>query len=181
MGWTMTLRLDVDGLRTMKIPLMLLNFIMEDKRLRAHKHNLGVILSELLSNALEWGVLRLDGGLKNDAEGFEQYFEVRQKGLNSLTDGWIKIELEHVPMNNGGKFVVWVEDSGPGFDYQNLGAFFDDAVYGGRGIYLVRGLCENVRLLRKWESGESGLRLGELMLNNKSFRGIHTFSIFKVL
>lgn len=144
MGWKMTLRLDAASLRSMKIPLMLLNMIEEDQRLRPHKHNLDIILSELLSNALEWGVLRLDSSMKKDAEGFEQFFDLRKKGLNSLTEGWIEIDLEHIPLGHGGKFVVWVEDSGPGFDYQNLDTFFDNAVYGGRGIYRVSGLCEKV-------------------------------------
>ena len=144
MGWTMTLRLDADSLRTMKIPLMLLNMIEEDQRLRAHKYNLDLILSELLSNALEWGVLRLDSRIKKSAETFEHYFALRQKGLDSLTEGWIKIDIEHVTLDYGGKFVVRVEDSGPGFDYQNLGAFYDNAVYGGRGIYRVRALCEKL-------------------------------------
>ena len=142
MGWTMTMRLDADSLRTLKIPLILLNMIEEDQRLRAHKHNLDIIISELLSNALEWGVLKLDSRIKRDAETFERYFALRQKGLNSLTEGWIEIDLEHVSLDHGGKFVVRVEDSGPGFDYQNLGAFYDNAVYGGRGIYSVRTLCE---------------------------------------
>ncbi len=142
MGWTMTLRLDADSLRTMKIPLILLNMIEEDQRLRAHKQNLDIILSELLSNALEWGVLKLDSRIKKDADTFEQYFALRKKGLNSLTEGWIKIDIEHISLHHGGKFVVQVEDSGPGFDYRNLGAIYDNAVCGGRGIYSVRALCE---------------------------------------
>ncbi|MBT3185757.1 MAG: hypothetical protein HN342_14665 [Nitrospina sp.] len=142
MGWTMTLRLDADSLRTMKMPLMLLNIIEEDRRLHAHKHNLDLILSELLSNALEWGVLGLDSRIKKSAETFERYFALRQKGLDFLTEGWVKIDLEHIPLDYGGKFVVRMEDSGPGFDYQNLDAFYDNAVYGGRGIYRVRTLCE---------------------------------------
>ena len=142
MGWTMTLRLDATGLRTMKIPLVLLNMIEEDPELRAHKHPLDIIVSELLSNALEWGVLKLDSRIKKNTDTFEQYFALRQKGLDSLTEGWIKIDLEHISLHHGGKFVVRVEDSGPGFDYRNLGAFYENAVYGGRGIYSVRALCE---------------------------------------
>jgi two-component system, HptB-dependent secretion and biofilm response regulator len=142
MGWTMTLGLDADSLRTIKTPLMLVNMIDDDERLHAHKHNLDLILSELLSNALEWGILRLNGSIKKDAEAFEHYFSLRQKALNSLVEGWIKISLEYTLSIHGGKFVIRVEDSGPGFDYQNLDAFYDNAVFGGRGIYHVRALCE---------------------------------------
>ena len=160
-SWAMTLRLDAVSLRTMKIPLILLNIIEEDRELHAHKHNLDIILSELLSNALEWGVLRLDSRIKRDADMFEQYFALRKKGLKSLTEGWIKIDLEHVSWHHGGKFVVRVEDSGPGFDYRNLDLFYDNAVFGGRGIYSVRALCGEfayygngncVRAVYEWES-----------------------------
>ena len=142
MGWTMTLRLEADSLRTMKIPLVVLKIIEEDKRLRGHKQNLDLIFSELLSNALDWGVLRLDSSLKKDEEGFDKYFALRQEGLNALSEGWIMIDLEYAPLDVGGKLTLRVEDSGPGFDYRNLDAFYDNAVYGGRGIHRVRALCE---------------------------------------
>jgi len=105
------------------------------------------VLSELYVNALDHGVLGLDSALKCDAEGFERYFVEREKRLVALDDGRISISFRYQPQSGGGCIRLRVEDSGAGFDYRAVLA--EDrqkrsALYG-RGIYLVRQLCQSLR------------------------------------
>ncbi len=104
-----------------------------------------VILSELYTNALDHGVLNLDSALKSSANGFEKYFTERQERLNALDKGQIRLTLRIRFHETGGQFNIVFEDSGPGFNYRN---FFGGKTYGssfsGRGIYLVRQLCQSV-------------------------------------
>lgn len=53
--------------------------------------------------------------------------------------------LEYTPLADGGKLVVRVEDSGPGFNYlRTFLALADNLTYSGRGIPLVRSLCSDL-------------------------------------
>ena len=50
-------------------------------------------------------------------------------------------------MEKGGKIVLKIEDSGPGFDYdKELSRTHDlhPAVYSGRGITILRSLCDKL-------------------------------------
>ena len=104
-----------------------------------------VILSELYTNALDHGVLNLDSALKSSANGFENYFAERKQRLDALDRGQIQLTLRIRFHKTGGQFNIIFEDSGPGFDYKQ---FLDGKIYGssfsGRGIYLIRQLCESV-------------------------------------
>jgi len=105
------------------------------------------VLSELYTNALDHGVLGLDSALKCDAEGFEHYFLEREKRLAALNDGRISISFRYQPQSGGGCIRLRVEDSGAGFDYRAVLAEDrrkQSALYG-RGIYLVRQLCQSLR------------------------------------
>ena len=115
------------------------------KGLRDHKENIYLTVSELFCNALDWGVLGLDSRMKKDPEGFEKYFAARERALAALEDGRIKIDLEIFGQDQGGKLVVRVEDSGPGFDYQKaMLKPADETSFGGRGIRLVRSFCKEL-------------------------------------
>ena len=110
-----------------------------------HKENIYLLVLELFSNALDWGVLGLDSKMKKDPEGFEEYYAARQRKLAALEDVRIKIDLELFQQDEGGKLVVRVEDSGPGFDYQKvMSKPADKTSLGGRGIGLVRSLCQEL-------------------------------------
>jgi len=55
--------------------------------------------------------------------------------------------MEHIPMEQGGKFIIKIEDSGDGFDYtKKLPATSDSnpAVFSGRGILILRSLCDKL-------------------------------------
>lgn len=142
-SWKMAFTFDTDSLRTIDVPAYLRKMIENDQWLRVHRYNINLILSELIANALDWGVLGLDSDMKKDPEEFEQYVAARQKKLDALTEGWIKVDLEHAPSYSEGRFIVRVEDSGPGFDHsKNRPQHVDNTSFGGRGIRMARDLCE---------------------------------------
>ena len=133
-------------LRVDPVPL-LINQIQELEGLKEHRRALFTILSELYVNALDHGVLLLDSSLKARPGGFTEYFTEREKRLQSLTSGYVKIAIQSRLFPNGGDITIRVHDSGPGFDFKSLdmnGNATDILTPSGRGLVLVRELCESL-------------------------------------
>ena len=106
---------------------------------------LAVILYELLSNALDHGLLGLNSAMKNLPDGFEQYFETRRERLAALTQGEIRVEVRQQGNASGNSLQVRVCDSGKGFDIERLPLDQDlSHQYHGRGLILVRSLCQHL-------------------------------------
>jgi serine phosphatase RsbU (regulator of sigma subunit) len=144
-GWNLSLKFDAETLRTIDVPSFLIKMIEEDMKLHEHKENIYLIMKELVTNALEHGLLKLPSDMKKSIEGFEQYVTARQEALDALGEGWIKVDLEFFPIEKGGKLLVRVEDTGPGFNYQQrLSDLADNVSFSGRGIPLVRSISKEV-------------------------------------
>ena len=143
--WRMALDLCASMLkRSDPLPVLvqMLGFI---QGLETHKEHLFTILAELYNNALDHGVLRLDGARKNSPDGFAAYYRERDAVLARLTEGWVKVEIRHRVSAEAGQVVVIIEDSGPGFDSSTLPPqLAENDSYSGRGIHLVRSLCAEV-------------------------------------
>ncbi|MBF0549812.1 MAG: fused response regulator/phosphatase [Deltaproteobacteria bacterium] len=113
--------------------------------LKHHKINLYLILSELYNNALEHGLLGLDCRLKATPEGFESYYTALHDRLAALDQGWIKVDVLFYRQDTGRKLVVRMEDSGRGFDFrQVISQPPDEKCFSGRGVSLVRSLCQEL-------------------------------------
>ncbi|MGB0204826.1 MAG: ATP-binding SpoIIE family protein phosphatase [Neptuniibacter sp.] len=113
-----------------------------------HWHNVFSVLTELFVNALDHGVLKLESSLKSTPEGFAEYFSEREKRLEKLTSGTVALYMQHTRMQNGGRLMVQIEDSGEGFDYESWSRSNqaqEANMFSGRGIALVKELCESVR------------------------------------
>lgn len=119
----------------------LLETLMEIPGLRPHAGTLFTILSELYSNALEHGLLRLDSAWKRDSEGFTYYYSERNQRLSELQDGWIRLALDHQPNATGGRLSLEIEDSGDGFEQQPPAS---GEAYAGRGLTLISALADSV-------------------------------------
>ena len=124
----------------------LLQVLQEVHGLRLQSSALYIVLSELYSNALEHGVLGLDSSLKRDAEGFARYYQQRGQRLDELVSGFIRVHLQVVPEGTGGRLTLRVEDSGQGFDPQQV-LSRPPAVdeLSGRGLSLVQRLSNQCR------------------------------------
>jgi len=143
--WRLDYALRSDTLRSFN-PLPLLTHILrEEPGLSIRSGELYTILAELYYNALDHGVLGLDSCTKASSDGFAEYYRLKEERLLSLDGASIKISLEHRPVPGGGVLSIRVEDSGKGFDYQNLdtGLESNDG-YSGRGVPLLHKLCKSL-------------------------------------
>ncbi len=128
----------------------LLQLLLEVHGLREQSGALYSVMAELYSNALEHGVLGLDSRLKRDARGFADYYRQRNERLTQLNDGYVRVHVHVVPTDTGGKMTLRIEDSGPGFDVEQvLARPLDIDRLSGRGLSLVRQLSSDVR----WSDG----------------------------
>ncbi|SIO04449.1 SpoIIE family protein phosphatase [Salinivibrio sp. ES.052] len=103
------------------------------------------VASELITNALDYGILGMQAVEKNDVDGLFHYFIQRQERLSALSDEhYILLELAYQPAEN--YFMMGLTHSGNGFDFEHqLHKKNHDAdSLSGRGITLVRSICDKV-------------------------------------
>lgn len=146
MDWQMRLELGPQSLGAFNPLPLVLNILTEVEGLRSLSVQLYTVLAELFNNALEHGLLELDSSLKRDAQGFSQYYHLRDQRLAALSSGRVCLDLHHQPTEAGGELTLCISDSGPGFDYQyqDLPRATDNPQYSGRGLTLVRQLCDEL-------------------------------------
>lgn len=105
------------------------------------------VLAEMVSNALDHGVLGLSSDIKENPDGFIQYFYEREARLKTLTDkDFVKLSMRWLPNGGDGCLLVEVEDSGVGYTPKNK---VDEAAakYSGRGTSLIQKLSELVEII----------------------------------
>jgi len=104
-----------------------------------------LVLAELVSNAIDHGVLKLDSKVKLQPDGFQRYLQLRQEILAGLTGANVEVRIAAAAAGTAPKLKIEVKDTGAGFDFGRvLGLAPDAASPFGRGIPLVRRLCEHV-------------------------------------
>jgi anti-sigma regulatory factor (Ser/Thr protein kinase) len=113
--------------------------------LSRHSGELYAVMSELFSNALEHGILRLSSNEKADAAGFLRYYQARAQGLSRLKAGEIRMSLRVTSRGGNRMARVRVEDSGPGLRPENRtpGAP-EEGTLSGRGLAMVKSLCQRL-------------------------------------
>ena len=145
LDWSVSFEFRAQTLRTYNPLPYLLQLLLEIHGLRAQSGALYSVMAELYSNALEHGVLGLDSRLKRDAQGFAQYYHQRHERLAQLDSGYVRVHVQVVPTDKGGKLTLRLEDSGQGFDVeQELARPVDIDRLSGRGLSLVRQLSSAV-------------------------------------
>jgi len=148
MQWKLVMEFNAVVLRVADPVPLLMQLVIEKPEFNKFKGEIYTILQEILTNSLDHGIMGLDSSLKQTPDGFAMYFNERQKALSSLEKGWIKIDMEHNPTDNGGQFIFKIEDSGPGFDYKEVMSRSTDdinpTIFSGRGIILLRSLCDKL-------------------------------------
>jgi len=143
--WRFVIELGATALRMLDPKPMLTQLLVDIEGLEEHRERLYMVLAELYSNSLEHGLLRLDSRLKQSENGFEAYYMAREKALNDLDDGWMKIGISHQPDDEGGRLTLRVEDSGNGFDLGDSSPNLEqNTTFSGRGISLVKNLCSQL-------------------------------------
>jgi len=99
------------------------------------------IFSEMFSNALEHGILKMESSLKDSPEGFQRYYEARESLLQALEYGRIVICIDSNPSTH--TVSLSMEDSGNGFAWDaRLGNDTDGSF--GRGLALIDALSQKM-------------------------------------
>ena len=143
-------------METNPVPIII-NHIMEMEGIDAERQSLFTVLTELYVNALDHGVLGLDSKLKADPAGFALYFKEREERLKSINKGHVIFHLA-VEQNEGSRSImIRIEDSGIGFDFEQhlSGNAVNPTGLCGRGIILVRDLCESLNFMGKGNIAEA--------------------------
>ncbi len=73
------------------------------------------VMGELLTNAIDYGLLLLPPGLKGTADTFGDYHSERMRRLSHLIQGTIHVSIANCPTEDGGVLHLTVEDPGPGY------------------------------------------------------------------
>lgn len=111
-----------------------------------HQDALSTILTELYSNALEHGLMKLDSRLKSDEDGFVQYYLDRSEGLLKLQQEteYVDIKVSLNPHEPEPRITLSITDSGEGFDVENTKTSTENDLYG-RGQKLIHLLCRQLQ------------------------------------
>ena len=143
--WHIEVRLGPDAMRTEDPLPDLMQLVSLLPGHARHRERFFTVLTELLSNAIDHGVLGIQSNLKTSPDGFDAYYQERDRRLAALQEGYVQISLTHAPSASGARLMVRVEDSGAGFDATHPAAPLstNDSMFG-RGLALVRALCQKV-------------------------------------
>jgi DNA-binding response OmpR family regulator/anti-sigma regulatory factor (Ser/Thr protein kinase) len=141
------IELNASHIKTADPVIDLVNVVTNQLSLYGIHSELFTVLSELYNNALEHGVLELDSELKQSEEGFFEYFTQREEKLLTLDVASIVISAEYIPHENA--LAVRVKDSGKGFKQGHMTELENIEKSYGRGISLVKELCESVEYTNK--------------------------------
>jgi anti-sigma regulatory factor (Ser/Thr protein kinase) len=151
LAWEFRLVLTAQQLRRTDVVALLLHVVdqieVDDNKLSAR---LFMVLSELVNNALDHGLLKLDSALKHSPLGFEHYFEERAARLARLEQGEIRLRVRKLAEPGRECLRIDLSDSGDGFDHAGFlaragsGAGMGAARHG-RGIALVKSMSGAIR------------------------------------
>ena len=157
--WKMAYTLRGDTLKSFNPLPVMLNILNDVPSLRRLSGQLYTLMAELFSNAFEHGVLGLSSELKSSTDGFTKYYQLREERMQNIGDGSVCFVFDHSPTGNGGELVIQVIDSGEGFDYKGKeDSDFKVQGYSGRGIPLIRSICESLKYSGNGNTVEVTLR-----------------------
>lgn len=143
--WCLQLQLNAEQLRNHDLEPLISSFC-QSLGLEPAQHGIfSLVLRELLSNAIEHGLLQLDSSIKHLSDGFDRYLQVRQTALQALEQGELEVTIKQVCIEGQKQLSVSVTDSGAGFDFKAYQANLDEEQFHGRGLYLLSQLCADLQ------------------------------------
>lgn len=135
----LSLHLNTELLKSSDPVIQVVDIISSLKGVDQHRSNLFLLISELYNNALEHGVLNLDSSIKDQEDGFYEYYIERENRLKRLTSGYINVHVTYEPDSHSVNCTI--EDSGDGFARS---VHSEDEQFHGRGISLVSEIADSV-------------------------------------
>lgn len=105
------------------------------------------IVSEMVSNGLDHGILGLSSAIKDEPDGFMTYFEERALRLSKLSESdYIELSIDWVDIDGTKHLVVSCRDSGVGYDPSTLADSTLNRFYG-RGLIMIKNLATSVEII----------------------------------
>ena len=149
--WSIEFSMDIQGLRQFDVLPYIMQAVNQLQPLESGRTSVHTVLTEMFANALDHGILKLDSSMKNTPQGYMDFYQEKQKRLESMEEGNIQVSLRHeLNREGGGRLSLHLMDSGEGYDFKN--ANIDKNQYSGRGLQLVSSLCTEVKVLGKGNS-----------------------------
>lgn len=139
----------VESLRHFDPLPLIVQPLMEVRALRPQRSRVFTVLSELYNNALDHGVLKLDSVTKGDADGFAQFYQNKTNRLKHLDKAEIRVAVHLNSQMDKGELTIKIEDSGTGFDYKSKLKEQVVANLSGRGLPLLKALCDSIEFQGK--------------------------------
>lgn len=145
-SWHIELQLNGDMIKKGAPLPLLMNWLIGLSFPELQRGHVYTILSELINNAVDHGLLQLESTLKNTPAGFENYYATRQKLFDELNQGMLTVRLSQKRQAEGKNAIhILVKDSGSGFDPKQIFSQLDENDKNfGRGISLVHSLCSKL-------------------------------------
>lgn len=111
----------------------------------------GMVLTELLTNAIDHGVLGLASEIKYTTDdGFDLYAQEREKRLAGLGNAYVSVRVDHCEFDGQPATRLRIIDSGEGFDQSAFNrADLHDTAKAGRGLALLMNTCLKVSFVGK--------------------------------
>ena len=149
--WAIQVSLDIKSLRQFDVLPYIMQAVNQLQPLESGRTSVHTVLTEMFANALDHGVLKLDSSMKDSPQGYMDFYQEKQKRLETMENGHIQISLRHeLDGESGGRLSLHLMDSGDGYDFKNIDA--DKNQFSGRGLKLVTSLCTEMKVLGKGNS-----------------------------
>ena len=145
MPWELSLNMQSELLSNVNPVPIIMQTIGELQGFGQHREKLFLIMTEMYSNGLEHGILKLDSSMKQETDGFMAYYSERESRLKKLDDANLSISIANHVEGDKGAISISVQDSGDGFDFESYEiTLAENKNSSGRGIALIKDLCRKV-------------------------------------
>lgn len=137
--WEMTLC--GQQLSQQDLPALCNNYLQDMGFPQAFCQRAFTIISELTSNAIEHGLLQLKSSIKSGAEGFAEYYLLREERLAALDQkAQLRVALRWSIEVGRSFLLIEIEQTGKGFDFNRVMRQAESEL-AGRGLTLVQRLA----------------------------------------
>jgi len=149
--WAIEFSMDIKSLRQFDVLPYIMQAVNQLQPVESGRTSVHTVLTEMFANALDHGVLKLDSSMKNTPQGYMNFYQEKQKRLESMDEGNIQVSLRHeLNGEGGGRLSLHLMDSGEGYDYKNTDT--EKNKFSGRGLQLVSSLCTEMKVLGRGNS-----------------------------
>lgn len=164
--WAIQFSLDIKSLRQFDVLPYIMQAVNQLQPLESGRTSVHTVLTEMFANALDHGLLKLDSSMKDTPQGYMDFYQEKQKRLESMEDGHIQVSLRHeLDGEAGGRLSLHLMDSGEGYDFKNVDTQKNQ--FSGRGLKLVSSLCTEMKVLGKGNSVMAYYDWGKKKLEDK--------------